>query len=166
MICGSQGIGDVLLIADAVPTVFGLPVDGVAGDAEYRLLLHQRDMVAPCAILGVDAVVRIDQGRMPMLLSAEGSGHIFRAVHDAATLAVEAQNGWHAVSTGAALERWGNIFTVADASGRPSGARGESGCQNTGGSLSTHPVRRMEPGLDFQRLGPLPGKRLSSGLRS
>ena len=101
----------VLLIADAVATVLGLTVDGVPGDAEHRLLFHQRDIVAACAVpgrhggshlvrsgvAGVDAVVLIDQRLMSMLLGAKGSGYIHTAFHDAAALVVETQDARHHV---------------------------------------------------------------------
>lgn len=40
VVSGSQSIGDVLLITNAISTILGLSVDGVASDAEYRFLLN------------------------------------------------------------------------------------------------------------------------------
>ena len=46
VICGSQGIGDVLLVSDAVPAVLWLAVYGISRDADHRFLLHQRYIIA------------------------------------------------------------------------------------------------------------------------
>ena len=42
---GSECIGNICLVANAVPTILGLPVNGVAGDAKYRGVFHQRDII-------------------------------------------------------------------------------------------------------------------------
>ena len=80
---GSQCIGKVCLVSNPVAAVFRLSVDGVAGNAEYLLLLHKRDIVAACTIpcghggsdpmgagvAGINAVVLVDQAdaRVPGL---------------------------------------------------------------------------------------------------
>ena len=42
---GSQCIGKVCLVSNPVAAVFRLSVDGVAGNAEYLLLLHKREIM-------------------------------------------------------------------------------------------------------------------------
>ena len=81
-------------------------------------------------------MVLIDQRLVPVFLGSESSRHIFAAFHDAAALVVEAQNRWHAVPAGAALQRGGEFFAIADASGGCSGTGRETGSQDAGVSLS------------------------------
>ena len=156
-----QCIGHILLDANAIAAVAGLPVDGVAADAHDRLRLEgQRQVVSagarpggeggahrvrPC-VPAVHAVVLKNQGLVPVLLrphklhiahfcaSAKsslipllvlspkcctafwgphwGTGLIFRAVHDAAALVVEAEHGGHAVAALACLQCGGNTLRV------------------------------------------------------
>ena len=51
-----------------------------------------------------------------MLLRPQRAGYIFRAIHHAAALVVEAQNRRHTVPSGAALECGSNRFVVSNAS--------------------------------------------------
>lgn len=57
----------------------------------------------------VDAVILKEYQRLvTMLLGAQGSHHIFRAVHDAAALIIEAEDAGHTVSALGTLQRRGH----------------------------------------------------------
>ena len=141
VICGSQGIGDVLLVSDAVPAVLWLAVYGISRNADHRFLLHQRHIVSarPIAgrhggryllhlpVAGINAVVFIHQRLMAVLLRPQCTCHTLGNFHDLTTLIVDAQYGWHTVPTGACLQCWGNTFVVSDAPGTGSGT-----CRKTG----------------------------------
>lgn len=87
-------------------------------------------------VAGVDAVVLIDQRLVSVFLGSESPCHIFTAFHDAAALVVEAQNRWHAVPASAALQRGGEFFAIADASGGCSCTGRETGSQDARVALS------------------------------
>ena len=72
-------------------------------------------------ITGVHTVVFKHEGLMPVLLGTERSTDIFRAVHGAAALVIEAEDGGHHISAGAALQRGGDFLLIADG---PSGGTG------------------------------------------
>ena len=54
VVCGGQGVSDILLNSDPIPAVLRLPVNGVPGNAVHlRLLLrHQGEVVAAGASPG------------------------------------------------------------------------------------------------------------------
>ena len=130
MVGGSQGICDILLISDAIATVLGLTVNSIACDTDDRLLLHQRDIVAaspissghgrryivrPC-VSGVNAVILINERLMAMFLSTKGTGQVFCAIHDTATLVVQAQDARHHICAAfSTFERGSDFFLIADA---------------------------------------------------
>ena len=141
VICGSQGIGDILLVSDAVPAVLWLAVYGISRNADHRFLLHQRYIIAARPIAGrhggryllhlsvaaVNTVVFIHQRLMAVLLRPQCTRHILRNFHDLTTLIVDAQHRRHTVATGACLQCWSNAFVVSDAPGTGSGT-----CRKTG----------------------------------
>ena len=141
VICGSQGIGDVLLVSDAVPAVLWLAVYGISRNADHRFLLHQRYIIAARPIAGrhggcnllhlsvaaVNAVVFIHQRLMAVLLRPQCARHILRNFHDLTALIVDAQHRWHTVPTGTRLQCRSNAFVVSDAPGTGSGT-----CRKTG----------------------------------
>ena len=104
MIGGGQRIGEVCLVSDPVAAVFRLSVDGVSGDAEYLLLFDQRDIVSACTVpgghsgrhfmgagvAGINAVVLVDQGLMPVFLGSKCPCDVQAALHHAAALVVQA----------------------------------------------------------------------------
>ena len=77
-------------------------------------------------ISGIDAVVFIHQGLVPMLLGPQGSGDALRTVHHAATLVIQAQNRGHTIPAGCPFQRGGDRFGKAGASGFGSGPRRKS----------------------------------------
>ena len=101
---GSQCIGKVCLVSNPVAAVFRLSVDGVAGNAEYLLLLHKRDIVAACTIpcghggsdpmgagvAGVNSVVLIYQRLVPVFLGSKCPCDVQAALHHTAALVVQA----------------------------------------------------------------------------
>ena len=109
-ICGSQRIRQLVLTAKTVAAVLRLPVDRIACNADgICLLLDQRHVVAARAVscghgrgylvragvAAVNAVVFIYERLVSMLLRPQSTGHILRAIHHAAALVVETQNGRH-----------------------------------------------------------------------
>ena len=129
-VCGGQGVRQILLTAKAVAAVLRLAVYNISGNADgTRVLLNQRYIVTTCAITGrhgghylvgasvaaVNAVIFVNKRLMSVLLRPQGAGYIFRAIHHAATLVVEAQNRRHTVPSGAALECGSNRFVVSNA---------------------------------------------------
>ena len=104
VIGGSQRIGEVCLVSDPIAAVLRLPVNSIAGDAEYLFLLHKRDIVSACTIprghgrrhfmgagvAGINAVVLVDQGLMPMFLGPKRPCDVQAALHHAAALVVQA----------------------------------------------------------------------------
>ena len=59
---------------------------------------------------GILAVVVKDKRLVSVLLSPQGAGYILGAIHNAAALVVEAEDGGHTVAAGAALQRWGYLL--------------------------------------------------------
>ena len=105
MICGGQSIRQVILTAKTVAAVLRLPVDRIACNADgICLLLDKRSVVSShskkrgyglCRLHGTaeTAVLPmiIEHERLvSVLLRPQGAGYIFRAIHHAATLVVEA----------------------------------------------------------------------------
>ena len=130
-VCGGQSIRQVILTAKTVAAVLRLPVDRIACNADgICLLLDQRHVVAARAVscghgrgylvragvAAVNAVIFVNKRLMSMLLRPQRAGYIFRAIHHAAALVVEAQNRRHTVPSGAALECGSNRFVVSNAS--------------------------------------------------
>ena len=129
-ICGGECIRQVVLTAKTVAAVLRLPVDRIACNADgICFLLDQRHVVAaravscghggrylvrPC-VAAVNAVIFVNKRLMSVLLRPQGAGYIFRAIHHAAALVVEAQNRRHTVPSGAALECGSNRFVVSNA---------------------------------------------------
>ena len=66
-------------------------------------------------VAAVNAVIFVNKRLMSVLLRPQGAGYIFRAIHHAAALVVEAQNRRHTVPSGAALECGSNRFVVSNA---------------------------------------------------
>ena len=110
MIRGGERIGQFILTTKAVAAVLRLPVDRVSCNADgIRLLLDQRHVVAARAVscghgrgylvragvAAVNAVIFVNKRLMSMLLRPQRAGYIFRAIHHAAALVVEAQNRRH-----------------------------------------------------------------------
>ena len=129
-VCGSQSIRQVILTAKTVAAVLRLPVDRIACNADgICLLLDKRSVVSShskkrgyglCRLHGTaeTAVLPmiIEHERLvSVLLRPQGAGYIFRAIHHAATLVVEAQNRRHTAPSGAALECGSNRFVVSNA---------------------------------------------------
>ena len=67
------------------------------------------------------------QRLVAVFLGPECTCHIFRAFHDTAALVVEAEDGGHHISAGAALQRGGNFLLIADAPGGRASPRAKSG---------------------------------------
>ena len=122
-----QGIGHIILDANAVAAVAGLPVNGVAADTDDRLRLEGQWQVVPAGarpggeggahrvrpcVPAVHAVVLKNQRLMSVLLRPQGTCYIFGTVHDAAALVVEAEDGGHPVAALACLQCGGNTLRV------------------------------------------------------
>ena len=135
-----KGICKILLIPTAVAAVFRLAVNDVADNAvNIAVLLHQRRVAAACAIAccdrwtdfaglpdtGINTMILIYQGLMPLFAGAERTGHIFTHIHPLSTLFVQAHNRRHTVAAWTALECWGDFLCVADGSSRCAGASGK-----------------------------------------
>ena len=126
-ICGGECIRQVVLTAKTVAAVLRLPVDRIACNADgICFLLDQRHVVAVscghggrylvrASVAAVNAVIFVNKRLMSVLLRPQGAGYIFRAIHHAAALVVEAQNRRHTVPSGAALECGSNRFVVSNA---------------------------------------------------
>ena len=139
-----QGIGYIILDADAVAAIAGLPVNGVAADADDRLRLEGQGQVVaagsrpggeggahrvrPC-VPAVHAVVLKNQGLMSVFLGPQRTGYIFGTVHHAAALVVEAEHGGHPVSALAGLQGGGRTLRVPDAARAGPRPGGEPGCE-------------------------------------
>ena len=78
-------------------------VNGISGDAEHGLLLYQRYIISSSPIAGghggrycvrscvpgINTMVLIDEGLVPVLLSPERAGSVLCHFHDTAALVVE-----------------------------------------------------------------------------
>ena len=141
MICGRQRICDIPLIPDPVAAILRLPVNGVSCDAEGFFLFYERHVVAACSVscghgrhhlmrtsvAGINAMVFIDERLVSMLLRPQGTGHILRALHNASALVIQAQDGWHTVSAGRALQRRCQFLAIPNAPSRGAGSCRECG---------------------------------------
>ena len=150
-----KGICKILLIPTAVAAVFRLAVNDVADNAvNIAVLLHQRRVAAACAIAccdrwtdfaglpdtGINTMILIYQGLMPLFAGAERAGHIFTHVHPLPALIVQAHDGWHTVAAGTALERRSYFFGVTNCSSSRTGACGKGSNER----LLLHPRLRAE----------------------
>ena len=164
-----QRVRQILLIANTVAAVLGLPVNGVSGDAEHLGILgYKRDIVpaGPVAcghgrrhgvrtgVAGVDAVVFKqkhlihDDGLVSMFLGAERATDILGAGHDLAALVVQTQDARHHIRAALrSLQRRRQFLAVADASSFRSLTCGESRSQHAGVSLSGLPTSGGEAGM-------------------
>ena len=145
----------IFLISAAVAAVFWLAVDDIADDAvDLVWLLHQRRVAAACAKTGCDrwtdfaglpdtginTMILIYQGLMPLFAGTERAGHILAHVHPLSALIVQAHDGWHTVSARTALERRSYFFGVTNCSSSRTGACGKGSNER----LLLHPRLRTE----------------------
>ena len=75
----------------------------------------------------VNAMVFVHERLVSMLLRPQSTGHILRALHHASALIIQAQDGWHAVSTGRAFQRRSQFLTIPNAPSRGTGSCRECG---------------------------------------
>ena len=78
-------------------------------------------------VAGINAMVFVDKRLVSMLLRPQRTGHILRALHHASALIIQAQDGWHAVSTGRAFQRRSQFLTIPNAPSRGAGSCRECG---------------------------------------
>ena len=136
MIGGRQCICNVPLIPNPIAAVLRLSVNGISRDAEGFFLLYERHVVSACSVscghggrhlmragvAGINAMVFVDKRLVSMLLRPQSTGHILRALHHASALIIQAQDGWHAVSTGRAFQRRSQFLTIPNAPSRGTGS--------------------------------------------
>ena len=134
-----QSIRKILLITCAVAAVFRLAINNVANDAVDVTLLNQRRIASARAISGgdsrtnlarlsnarINAVIFINERLMPFFVGTERTAHVLAQIDALSALIIYTQNGRHAISAGAALERWSDFLCVADGSSRRAGASGK-----------------------------------------
>ena len=145
----------IFLISTAVAAVFRLAVDDIADDTvDFVWLLHQRCVAAACTIAccdrwtdfaglpdaGINTMILIYQGLMPLFVGAKRAGHILAHVHPLPALIMQAHDGRHTVAAGTALERRSYFLRVADRSSRRTGACGKGRNKR----LLLHPRLRTE----------------------
>ena len=145
----------IFLISTAVAAVFRLAVDDIADDTvDFVWLLHQRCVAAACTIAccdrwtdfaglpdtGINTMILIYQGLMPLFAGTERAGHILAHVHPLSALIVQAHDGWHTVAAGTALERRSYFFGVTNCSSSRTGACGKGSNER----LLLHPRLRTE----------------------
>ena len=153
---GGERIGQFILTAKAVAAVLRLPIDCIACNADgICLLLDQRHIVAArtvscghgrrylvrTGVAAVDAVVFIYERLVSMLLRPQRAGYIFTAIHHAAALVVETQNGRHHVRAAfRCFQRRRAFFLIPDTTGLAALTSGEGSSQHTGVTLSCLPT--------------------------
>ena len=145
----------IFLISTAVAAVFRLAIDDVADDTvDFVWLLHQRCVAAACAVAGgnsrayfaglpdtgINTMILIYQGLMPLFAGAKCAGHILAHVHPLPALIVQAHDGRHTVAAGTALERRSYFFGVTNCSSSRTGACGKGSNER----LLLHPRLRAE----------------------
>ena len=149
---GGERIGQFILTAKTVAAVLRLPVYNVACNADgICLLLDQRHIVAARAVscghgrgylvragvAAVNAVIFVNKRLMSVLLRPQRAGYIFRAIHHAAALVIEAQNGRHHVRAAfRRFQRRRTFFLIPDTTGLAALTSGEGSSQHTGVTLS------------------------------
>ena len=139
-ICKKLGLERMIWSDMYITTNTGGGYYDVADDTvDFVWLLHQRRVAAACTIAccdrwtdfaglpdtGINTMILIYQGLMPLFAGAERTGHIFTHIHPLSTLFVQAHNRRHTVAAWTALECWGDFLCVADGSSRCAGASGK-----------------------------------------
>ena len=145
----------IFLISTAVAAVFRLTVDDVADDTvDFVWLLHQRCVAAACTIAccdrwtdfaglpdtGINTMILIYQGLMPLFVGAECAGHILGHVHPLPALIVQTHDGRHTVAAGTAFECWSYFLGITNCSSSRTGTCGKGSNER----LLLHPRLRTE----------------------
>jgi len=160
VVCSGQGVGQLHLEADPVPTVLGLAVNGIAGDADgLRLLQHQTGVVPPgphpgghgrrngqgAFVPGINAVVFKNERLMSMFLRPQRTGHILCAAHNAAPLIIQAEHRRHHAAAWRSLQCWSYFLLKADASRLAASSGGEArGIDQPAGVAATAAIRACQ----------------------
>ena len=102
-------------------------------------------------VAAVNAVVFIYERLVSVLLRPQRAGYIFRAIHHAAALVIEAQNGRHHVRAAfRRFQRRRTFFLIPDTTGLAALTSGEGSSQHTGVPLACLPTSGSQCCVSFR----------------